>query len=211
MKASVSVICYKHKVLVNGESPLMLRIAKDGKRTMKSLGISVNPAYWDFGKNQPKSNCPNRNLIKQLILKTEMEYQSKLLQKEMKEEEFTPSSLIHEQKEEIKAMTVDDFYKQLIKELKEKGQIGNSNAYLSSYDNLKNFNKGKMLNYTCNQLADSMRSISWLRKNSMTMIYEKRIVLEIIFIFELLVLSSARILDLWKKTDLILILKGIEF
>ena len=44
MKASVSVICYKHKVLANGESPLMLRIAKDGKRTMKSLGISVNPA-----------------------------------------------------------------------------------------------------------------------------------------------------------------------
>ena len=124
MKASVSVICYKHKVLANGESPLMLRIAKDGKRIMKSLGIFVNPTYWDFGKNQPKSNCPNRNLIKQLILKTEMEYQSKLLQKEMKEEEFTASSLIHEQKDEIKAMTVDDFYKQLIKELKEKGQIG---------------------------------------------------------------------------------------
>jgi len=90
MKASVSVICYKHKVLANGESPLMLRIAKDSKRTMKSLGISVNPAYWDFGRNQPKN-------------------------------------------------TVDDFYKQLITELKEKGQIGNSCACLSSYDNLKSY------------------------------------------------------------------------
>ena len=165
MKASVSVICYKHKVLANGESPLMLRIAKDGKRTMKSLGISVNPTYWDFGRNQPKNNCPNRNLIKQLILKTEMEYQSKLLDKEIKEEEFTASSLIHEQKDEIKAMTVEDFYKQLIKELKEKGQIGNSYAYLSSYDNLKNFNKGRKLNYTfshidvvfCKKFEDWMR------------------------------------------------------
>ena len=64
MKASVSVICYKHKVLANGESPLMLRIAKDGKRTMKSLGISVNPTYWDFGRNKPKNNCPNRNFTK---------------------------------------------------------------------------------------------------------------------------------------------------
>ena len=72
MKATVSVICYKHKVLANGESPLMVRIAKDGKRTMKSLGISVNPTYWDFAKNQPKENCPNRNLIKQVILKTEI-------------------------------------------------------------------------------------------------------------------------------------------
>ncbi len=67
MKATVSVIRYKHKVLANGESPLMVRVAKDGKRTMKSLGISVNPIYWDFTKNQPKGNCPN-------ILKTEMEY-----------------------------------------------------------------------------------------------------------------------------------------
>lgn len=91
MKVTVSVICYKHKVLANGESPLMVRIAKDGKRTMKSLGISVNPVHWDFDKNQPKSNCPNRNLIKQVVLKTEMEYQSKVLDKEIKNEEFVIS------------------------------------------------------------------------------------------------------------------------
>ena len=36
---------------------------------MKSLGISVNPTYWDFAKNQPKGNCPNRNLIVAVILK----------------------------------------------------------------------------------------------------------------------------------------------
>ena len=62
---------------------------------MKSLGISVNPTQWDFGKNQPKSNCPNRNLIKQVILKTEMEYQSKVLDKEIKNEGFTASSIIN--------------------------------------------------------------------------------------------------------------------
>ena len=43
MKASINVVCYKWKVLANGECPLMLRVAKDKKRTMKSLGISVNP------------------------------------------------------------------------------------------------------------------------------------------------------------------------
>ena len=61
MKAAISIICYKHKVLANGESPLMVRIAKDGKRTVKSLGISVNPQHGDFSKNQPRTNCPNRN------------------------------------------------------------------------------------------------------------------------------------------------------
>lgn len=166
MKATVSVICYRHKVLANGESPLMVRIAKDGKRTMKSLGISVNPTYWDFAKNQPKGNCPNRNLIKQVILKTEIEYQSKVLDKEIKNEEFTTSSLVEEKQNEIKAQTVEEFYLFIIEELKQKGQIGTSYAYLNSYNTLRNFNKGKKLNYTfshidvsfCKKYEDWMRS-----------------------------------------------------
>ena len=50
MDATISVVCYKSKVLSNGESPIMVRVAKDGKRSMKSLGVSVNPVYWDFAK-----------------------------------------------------------------------------------------------------------------------------------------------------------------
>ena len=61
MKTTVSVVCYHHKILTNGESPVMLRICKGGKRTMKSLGISVHARYWDFATNQPKRNCPNRD------------------------------------------------------------------------------------------------------------------------------------------------------
>ena len=48
MNATINVVCYKWKVLANGECPLMIRVAKDKKRTMKSLGISVNPKHWDF-------------------------------------------------------------------------------------------------------------------------------------------------------------------
>ena len=167
MKATVSVICYKHKVLANGESPLMVRIAKDGKRTMKSLGISVNPTYWDFAKNQPKGNYPNRNLIKQVILKTEIEYQSKVLDKEIKNEEFTTSSLVEEKQNEIKAQTVEEFYLFIIKELRQKGQIGNSYAYLNSYNTLKNFNKGKKLNYTFSHIDVSFckKYEDWMLEN----------------------------------------------
>ncbi len=165
MDATISVICYKSKTLSNGEHPLMLRIAQNGKSKYKSLKISVAAKHWDFDRNVPKPNCPSKDLINKIILKTKLEYQQKVLEKKANEEEFTASSLIHEQKDEIKAMTVDDFYKQLIKELKDKGQIGNSYAYLSSYDNLKNFNKGKKLNYTfshidvvfCKKFEDWMR------------------------------------------------------
>ena len=165
MDATISVICYKSKILSNGEHPLMLRIAQNGKSKYKSLKISVAAKYWDFDKNVPKPKCPSKDLINKIVLKTKLEYQQKVLEKKANAEEFTASSLIHEQKDEIKAMTVEDFYKQLITELKEKGQIGNSYAYLSSYDNLKNFNKGKKLNYTfshidvvfCKKFEDWMR------------------------------------------------------
>ena len=165
MNTTISVICYKSKTLANGEHPLMLRIIQNRKTQYKSLNISVAAKHWDFDKNAPKPKCPHKDLINKIILKTKLEYQQKVLEKKANEEEFTASSLIHEQKDEIKAMTVEDFYKQLITELKEKGQIGNSYAYLSSYDNLKNFNKGKKLNYTfshidvvfCKKFEDWMR------------------------------------------------------
>ena len=166
MDATISVICYKSKTLANGEHPLMLRIAQDGKSTYKSLKISVAAKYWDFKKNEPKTNAPNKDLIQKIILKTKLDYQQKILEKKANSEEFTAISLINEKKEEIKAKTVEEFYLSIIEDLRQKGRIGNSYAYLNSYNTLRNFNKGKKLNYTfshidvpfCKKFEDWMRN-----------------------------------------------------
>ena len=166
MDATISVICYKSKTLANGEHPLMLRIAQNGKSTYKSLKISVAAKHWDFERNVPKPNNPNKDLIQKIILKTKLDYQQKILEKKANSEEFTASSLINEQKDSIKAKTVEEFYLSLIEDLKQKGRIGNSYAYLNSYNTLRNFNKGKKLNYTfshidvsfCKKFEDWMRS-----------------------------------------------------
>ena len=166
MDATISVICYKSKTLANGEHPLMLRIAQNGKSIYKSLKISVAAKHWDFERNVPKPNNPNKDLSQKIILKTKLDYQQKILEKKANSEEFTASSLINEQKEEIKAKTVEEFYLSLIEDLKQKGRIGNSYAYLNSYNTLRNFNKGKKLNYTfshidvsfCKKFEDWMRS-----------------------------------------------------
>lgn len=166
MDATISVICYKSKTLANGEHPLMLRIAQNGKSTYKSLKISVAAKHWDFERNVPKPNNPNKDLIQKIILKTNLDYQQKILEKKANSEEFTASSLINEQKDSIKAKTVEEFYLSLIEDLKQKGRIGNSYAYLNSYNTLRNFNKGKKLNYTfshidvsfCKKFEDWMRS-----------------------------------------------------
>lgn len=67
MNGTVNVLCYRSKTLANGEHPLMICITKDGKRKYKSLGVSILPQHWDFNKNKPKRNCPNKDLITQLI------------------------------------------------------------------------------------------------------------------------------------------------
>ena len=76
---TINVICYKSKKLANGESPLMIRICKDGKKKYVGLGISVNPQHWDFKKHQPRSTCPNYEEIKIMILRTIKEYQEKVI------------------------------------------------------------------------------------------------------------------------------------
>ena len=63
MNATVNIICYKQKTLKNGEHPLMIRVAKDGKRKLKSLGLSVKADNWGFKTNRPKAKCPNTNEI----------------------------------------------------------------------------------------------------------------------------------------------------
>ena len=154
MKTSVSVVCYRCKVLANGESPLMLRISKEGRRTMKSLAASGSILkFWNFDTNQPKPNCPNRQLIRQIVLEYETEYNGKILTKEINEEEFTPQTIVAENtKERIKAQTVEEVYKAIIAELKERGSAGNAYAYLNSYNVLKSFNRDKPLHFTFSRI-----------------------------------------------------------
>ncbi|WP_167612324.1 site-specific integrase [Maribellus sediminis] len=167
MDATITVICYKSKVLSNGESPLMLRVTKNRKRSMKSLGVSLNPDYWNFDKNEPKPECPNKSELEQLILKTKIEYQQKLLSAKINGENFTSETLVKESARKIKAQTVELFYTELIAKLKENGNVGNSYAYLNSYNSLKNFNKGKKLTFTFDMIDIQFlnKYEAWLRNN----------------------------------------------
>ncbi len=166
MDATISVICFKSKTLANGEHPLMLRITKDRKRTMKSLGITVHPDNWDFDRNEPKNKCPNRKYIQQIIFKVKSEYQTKVLEKSAYAEEYTAATLLHETDHTpIKSETVDNFYLQIIDRLKREGTIGNAYAYQNSYNVLRNFNENKPLNFPFSQIDELFlnRFESWLR------------------------------------------------
>lgn len=134
---------------------------------MKSIGISVNPKDWDFNKEQPKPKCPNADLIRKRMLQIQMQYQAIIIEKDSFSEEYTPSSLLQERKDQtIIAQTVEQFYSDLIKELRASGQVGTSYAYQNSWANLKTYNKGKPLDYTFSHIDVSFckRFEAWMRR-----------------------------------------------
>ena len=77
---SVEAICYKVRALRDGSFPLMLRLTQNRKRKYLSLGMSVEERFWDFKKNTPKRNCPDRDAILAIIERKSKQYQEQITQ-----------------------------------------------------------------------------------------------------------------------------------
>ena len=54
----------------------------------------MNPAHWDFFKNEPKADCPNREYIEMLIADKVKEYSAKIIELKATNQEFTSTSLV---------------------------------------------------------------------------------------------------------------------
>lgn len=158
MNASLSVVCYKSKRLSNGESPLMLQVSKGGKRQYQSLGVSVNPKFWDFSKNKPKSNCPNREYILKLILNKQAELQQRMLELNAEQKEYTTTTLLHDEHRKFELKTVKQFYQELIEQYKANEKCGNRLIYKSSYNSINVFTNGNL------EIPFSAIDIAWLNK-----------------------------------------------
>ena len=95
MATTVNILCYKSKTLSNGEHPLMLCICKDRKRKYQSIGISINPIYWDFEKNKLKPQCPNREYINKIISDKINSINNELIRLKSENKDFTASSIVN--------------------------------------------------------------------------------------------------------------------
>ena len=158
MNICISVVCYKSKTLSNGENPLMLQISKGEKRKYQSLGISVLPRYWDFTRNKPKPNCPNKEYIQKIILDKQTELQQRMLEFNSEQKEYTTTTLLNDENKRFELKTVCQFYQELIEQCKNNNKCGNRLIYKGSYNSLKVFTKNQL------DIPFSAIDISWLNK-----------------------------------------------
>lgn len=159
MNATINAVCYKSKTLSNGEHPIMLRVTKNGKRKYLSLGISVHPKNWDFKKNEPKTNCPNKDYIKKIILDKESEYQTQVLEFKVSQKNYTASSLIKATKQTVTNKTVHEFYTELIAFYKSINKVGNASIYRNSFNSLKSFKETDNLDFLFSEI-----DLEWLNQ-----------------------------------------------
>jgi site-specific recombinase XerD len=164
MNASISVVCYKSKTLANGENPLMLQISKDGRRKYQSLGVSIDPKYWDFQKGKPNPNCPDGELIQKILLDKVTEVQKQILILAADQKEITPTKLLEKRKTNTLDKTVGEFYTLLMSQYLLSDKVGNRRVYKMSYNSLKEFSKGRLnLLFADIDLAWLNRYEKWLR------------------------------------------------
>lgn len=141
MSEGINILCYKSKTLANGEHPLMVRVCKDGKKKYVSLGVSVNPKYWDFIKNKPKANCPNKEQIEKLIISKAKAYNDHVIELKAENKDFTPTSLIEKVTNTTKRLTVGELFLQQIALFKKEERLAYAASYKQTYNSLLEYNK----------------------------------------------------------------------
>ena len=135
----------------------MLRVTKDRKRKYVSLGISVNPEHWDFSKNQPKAECPNREYIELLIADKLKEYSAKIVELKATNQEFTSTTLVEVCVNRVNRKTVGDLFREHINSLTASGRKSYALSIKQLYNSLIEFN-GHL------DIPFSEMDIVWLRR-----------------------------------------------
>ena len=167
MATTVNILCYKSKTLSNGEHPLMLCICKDRKRKYQSIGISINPIYWDFEKNKLKPQCPNREHINKIISDKINSINNELIRLKSENKDFTASSIVEGCTSSPKTVTVGDMFCQHIQRLRDENRIGYMLSYKQAYNSLLSFNKHLNIYFSDISIPFLRNYESWLRKQGL--------------------------------------------
>lgn len=144
----------------------MFQVAKDRKRKYSSIGLSLNPVYWDFEKNKPRRNCPNRLYIERLIADKIEVYRTKMIELQAENKEFTATTLHEQMFDRNSKPTVDEVFQTQIKNLKQTGRMGYALSHQEVYNSLIKFNKHLNIYFSDIDTIWLKRYETWLREQN---------------------------------------------
>ena len=113
---TINVVCRKGAINRNHLAPLVLVFTHDRRRKFVGLGISEALVHWDFDKQQPTADCPDRAEIQFQITSKIREYEKKIKKLEVLEIPVTFDTLFEQNGKRINC-TVGEYFKQIIERL----------------------------------------------------------------------------------------------
>ncbi len=145
----IAVILYKSKILADGSHPLMVRVSQLKTRKYLSTGLSCPAAWWDFQKNEPRRNHPDRKLLETVLAQKKATYHTKLLELESEQKTISIQQLvqaIEEPKQDNQGLF--PFLAEVIKSLVERSKLGRARLYNRLQTSLQEFNGNKQLSFS---------------------------------------------------------------
>lgn len=167
MSITIDVICYTSKALKNNEYPLMLRLTKERQRKYKSIGVSTKLEDWDFNKNQPKPNTPNRDLILELSANLVSQYRKLVLEFKAENKDYTLSTLLERVDKPIKNIPVGDYFLKHISSLKTQRRSGYAASIQQVYNSLIKYNQHLNIYFSDIDIAWLRNYELWLREEGL--------------------------------------------
>ena len=113
---TINVVCRRDAINRNRLAPLALVFTHDRRRKFVGLGISEALVHWDFDKQQPTADCPDRAEIQFQITSKIREYEEKIKKLEVLEIPVTFDTLFEQNGKRINC-TVGEYFKQIIERL----------------------------------------------------------------------------------------------
>lgn len=161
---TVEVVCYKYTPLKNNELPLKIRVCKDRKTRYVSIGLSIQEQHWDFKKNQPKPNCPNREQLEKLIANKISEIRAQIVEFKASDKEFTATSLVQKVSNSRQSISVGELFQEHIGYLMEMKRTGYMLSIKQTFNSLEAFNSSLDIPFSDIDISWLRRYETWLRK-----------------------------------------------
>ena len=140
---TINVVCRKDAINRNRLAPLALVFTHDRRRKFVGLGISVALEHWDFEKQQPTTDCPDRAEIQFQITSKIREYEKKIKKLEVLEIPVTFDNLFEQNGKRINC-TVGDFFRQIIDRLEKVEKYGSASKHKVTLALMQHFKSTNM-------------------------------------------------------------------